>query len=117
MFAILRNVRISPKKVLLVAGLVKRKHVTQALAMLKFLPKKAAKPLHEVIQSAASNATQNFKQKRENLVIQKIVVNEGPTMRRGRPVSRGRSHPIRKRTSHIRVEVVVQTPESKGKTS
>lgn len=112
MHAILRNVRISPKKINLVAGLVRRKSVAQALAILKFLPKKAAKPLGEVIQSAASNATQNFKQKRENLVIKKIVVNKGPTMKRARPVSRGRSHPIRKRTSHISVEVAVNVPES-----
>lgn len=107
MKAILRNLRISPKKVNLVAGLVRKKPVAEALSILKFLPKKTAKPLAQVIQSAASNATQNFKQKRESLIIGKIVVNEGVTLKRFRPVSRGRSHPIRKRTSHIMVEVTV----------
>ncbi len=110
MKAILRNVRISPKKVNLVADLVRKKPVSYALGILKFIPKKAAKPLHEAIQSAASNATQNFKQKRESLIVSKIVVNEGPTLKRFRPVSRGRTHPIRKRVSHITVEVSVKEP-------
>ena len=108
MKAILRNVRISSKKVNLVADLVRRKSVNDALGILKFLPKKAAKPLREAIQSAASNATQNFKQKRDSLVISKIVVNEGPTLKRSRPVSRGRTHPILKRVSYITVEVSVK---------
>lgn len=113
MKSVLRNIRISSKKVNLVSDLVRRKPVSEALSILKFLPKKSAKPLMQAIQSAAANATQNYKQKRESLVIDRIVVTEGPTLKRFRPVSRGRSHPIRKRTTHIRVEVAVKTPEKK----
>lgn len=113
MKSILRNIRISSKKVNLVAALVRRKPVSEALAILKFLPKKAAKPLHQAIQSAASNATQNYKQKRESLMVESIVVNEGATLKRFRPVSRGRGHPIRKRTSHILVEIGVKAEGKK----
>lgn len=113
MKAFLRNIRIADKKMNLVAALVRRKPVDEALSMLKFMPKKAAKTLREVIQSAVSNATHNLKQKRENLFISQIMVNEGPTLKRSRPVSRGRSHPIHKKTCHVTVEVAVKAPEEK----
>jgi len=110
MKAIRRNLRISPKKVNLVADLVRGKPVEQAINFLQFTPKRSAKPLMETIKSAVANAIQNFKQDRKDLYISKIVVNEGSTLKRHRPVSRGRSHPILKRTSHITVEVAVRTP-------
>lgn len=105
MKAILRNIRISYKKINLVADLVRGKPVDEALNILKFMPKKASKPLREAVNSAAANAVNNFKQKRENLFVSKIIVNEGSTLKRSLPVSRGRSHPIKKYTSHITVEV------------
>jgi large subunit ribosomal protein L22 len=115
MKAIRRNLRISPKKVNLVADLVRGKPVEQAINFLRFTPKRSAKPLMETIKSAAANATQNFKQDRKDLYISKIVVNEGRTLKRQRPVSRGRSHPILKRTSHITVEVAVRAePKEKS---
>lgn len=113
MKAIRRYLRISSKKVNLVASLVRGKPVTQAINFLQFTPKKSAKPLMEAIRSAAANAEQNFKQKREDLYISKIVVNEGATLKRSRPVSRGRSHPILKKTSHITVELAVKAEETK----
>lgn len=113
MKAILRHVRLSPKKANLVAGLVRRKSVREALDILNFTPKKGAPLLLEVIKSAAANATNNFKQKEENLFVDEIVVTEGVTMKRFVPVSRGRAHPIRKRTSHITVKIGVQAPEVK----
>lgn len=115
MKAIRRYLRISPKKVNLVADLVRGQRVEQAINFLRFTPKKSAQPLMEVVRSAASNAVQNFKQQMKDLYISKIVVNEGSTLKRSRPVSRGRSHPILKRTSHITVELSVATPEQPKK--
>ena len=111
MRAIRRNLRISYKKVGLVADLVRGKSVEDALNFLQFTPKHSAKPLMETIRSAAANAEQNFKQQRKDLYVSTIVVNQGTTLKRSRPVSRGRSHPIRKHTSHIIVEVAVRAPE------
>lgn len=107
MKAIRRYLRISPKKVNLVAGLVRGKPVQYAIDFLKFTPKKSAKPLMETIKSALANAEQNFRQNKKDLYVSKIIVNEGATLKRSRPVSRGRSHPILKRTSHIKVELSV----------
>ena len=109
MKAIRRYIRISSKKVNLVADLVRGKSVEDALNFLMFVPKHSAKPLYDTIKSAAANAEQNFKQNQKDLYVSKIVVNEGSTLKRQRPVSRGRSHPIRKHTSHITVEVAVRT--------
>ncbi len=105
MKAVLRTIRISPKKANLVAGTVRGKKVNDALALLKFMPKKGAKIIYKVVQSAASNAKNNFKQSIDDLEITKILVTKGPTLKRSLPISRGRMHPIRKRTSHITVEV------------
>ncbi|MBN2095801.1 50S ribosomal protein L22 [Candidatus Peregrinibacteria bacterium] len=105
MKAVLRRIRISPKKANLVAGLVRGKTVKEALAILKFTPKKGAKILYKVLHSAASNAKNNFKQSMDDLVVSKILVTKGPTYKRSVPISRGRVHPIRKRTCHITVEV------------
>ncbi|MBI4994465.1 50S ribosomal protein L22 [Candidatus Peregrinibacteria bacterium] len=103
MKSIRRYLRISSKKVNLVAGLVRGKPVEQAINFLRFTPKKSAKPLMEAIKSAAANAEQNFKQQRKDLYIDKIIINEGSTLKRSMPISRGRTHPIKKRTCHITV--------------
>jgi len=113
MKAVLRKIRISPKKANLVAGMVRGKKVNDALDLLKFMPKKAAKILYHVVLSAASNAKNNFKQNIDDLVITSLLVTKGPTYKRSLPISRGRVHPIRKRTSHITVEVGI--PESEAK--
>lgn len=105
MKAIARNIRISPKKANLVAGLVRRKNAVEALNLLKFTPKKGAKVLYKVLHSAVANAENNFKQKRDALVIKEIVVTQAPTYKRSVPVSRGRVHPILKRNSHITITV------------
>ena len=117
MKAILKNVRISPKKANLVAGLVRGESVEEALTQLKYTPKKGAKILYKVIASAAANAENNFKQKPEKLFIKEIVVTEGPTYKRSVSVSRGRMHPLKKRTSNITVKVdVMATPNETPKT-
>jgi large subunit ribosomal protein L22 len=103
--AIARHIRISSKKANLVAGLVRNKNAVDALDILKFTPKKGAKLIYKVLHSAMSNAEKNFKQKREELMIKEIVVTQGRTLKRSVPISRGRVHPILKRTSHITVTV------------
>lgn len=109
MHALARQIRISPKKANVVAGIVRKKSVSQALDILKFTPKKAAPILAKVIQSAASNAENNFKQDREKLYIEEIIIGQGPTYKRSIPVSRGRAYPRRKPTAHIYVRVGVKT--------
>lgn len=103
MKAAAKHIRISPKKANLVAGLVRRKPVVEALAILKYTPKKAAPLISKVIASAAANAKTNMKQEIENLRIKEIVINDGVTYKRSVPISKGRMHPIRKKTSHIKV--------------
>lgn len=105
MIAHLRRIRISSKKANLVAGMVRGMPVNKALNTLKFTPKKAADILYKAIQSAASNAENNFKQNPDTLIVKEIIVNEGTTYKRFQPVSRGRAHPILKRTTHITVKV------------
>lgn len=105
MKAVLRQVRISPKKANLVAELVRRKKVTDAIDTLRFTPKKAARIIRKIIESAAANAETNFKQNKDLLYIKEIIVTEGPTYKRSLPISKGRVHPILKRTSHITVKV------------
>jgi large subunit ribosomal protein L22 len=105
MKAVLRKTQISPKKANLVAGMVRGKSVKQALDLLRFTPKKGAKILYKVVHSAASNAKNNFNQSLEDLSVSSILVTKGPTYKRSVPISRGRAHPIRKRSSHITVEV------------
>ncbi len=85
--------------------MVRGKKVSDALDILKFMPKKGAALLYKVVHSAASNAKNNFKQSIDDLYITQILVTKGPTYKRSLPISRGRTHPIRKRTSHISVEV------------
>jgi large subunit ribosomal protein L22 len=108
MKAILRQIRISPKKANLVVGIVRGMSVSQALATLQYVPKKGARILYKVIKSAAYNAKNNSGQDLADLEITKIIVTAGPTLKRQRPVSRGRSHPILKRTANITVEVGVK---------
>lgn len=117
MIAHLRKIRISPKKANLIAEMVRNKTVTHALTLLKFTPKRAAKVLYKVINSARANAENNFKQETGSLMIKEIIVNEGPTYKRFQPVSRGRSHPILKRTSHITVKVEADPNLIKPKTT
>jgi large subunit ribosomal protein L22 len=119
MKAALRRIRISPQKANLVAGMVRGKKVNEALALLKFMPKKGADIIYKVVHSAAYNAKNNFKQNIDDLFITKLLVTKGPTYKRSIPISRGRAHPILKRTCHIIVEVGVmervKTKESKTK--
>jgi len=97
----LRYLRIAPRKVRLVADLVRGKSVEEATHILNFTRKRAAKPLLKLLNSAVTNASHNFQLKKENLYISKILVNEGPKLKRWRPRARGVTYEIQKKTSHI----------------
>lgn len=99
--AIAKYVRISPRKVQIVADLVRGKNVNEALAILKFTPKRGAEELERVLKSAIANAENNFDLDRESLYISEAFANQGPTIKRFRPRAQGRAFMIRKRTSHI----------------
>ena len=108
------NIRISPRKVRLVAESFAGRNAQEALERLRFVPKKASLPLSKVIKSAISNAKNNNKLDEKKLVIKEIVINEGPRLKRFLPRSRGMVHPILKRTSHIKV-VVTESANKEGK--
>jgi large subunit ribosomal protein L22 len=96
--------RMAPRKVRLVAGLIRGKKVNEVLSQLAFTSKRFAPDMAKLLKSAISNAKNNFKIKDEqNLYIKKIKVDEGPTLKRYMPRARGRAAMIRKRTSHITV--------------
>ena len=113
MKAISKNQRISPKKANLIAALARNKTVIDALDTLKFTQKKAAPMIAKVIKSAAANAENLLKQKKENLTIKEIIITEGVTYKRSVPASRSRVHPIRKRNSHITVKLETIKAEAK----
>ena len=97
----LKYVRIGPRKARLVADAVRGKMVEEALGALKFTPKKAARIIHQLLQSAVANATQNANLDVDTLYVKKIFVDEGPTLKRWRARAMGRATKIMKRTSHI----------------
>lgn len=104
MKAVLKNYRQSPRKVRLLADLVRGKQVDTALAQLQFIDKRAAGPFAKVIASAKANALQTGVAA-EALVIKKVTVDKGVTMKRFMPRARGSASPINRRSSHVTVEL------------
>jgi len=100
MKAFLKNYRQSPRKVRLVAGLIKGKSVAQAIAELDFLAKRAGLPIKKLLLSAVANAKQQGKDV-ENLFIKELRVDKGIVMKRMMPAAMGTGHRINKRTSHL----------------
>ena len=103
--AIARTVRIAPRKVRLVVDLIRGKQVGEAIAILKHTPKAASPVVEKVLKSAIANAEHNYDLDVNNLVISKVFVDEGATLKRFRPRAQGRASAINKRTSHITVVV------------
>ena len=103
--AIIRGVHISAQKTRLVADLIRGKPVAQALNILAFTNKKAAGILKKAVESAIANAEHNDGADIDELSISTIMVDEGPTMKRGRARAKGRGTRILKRTSHITLTV------------
>ncbi len=104
MKAFLKNYRQSPRKVRLIADLIRGKKVNDALATLKFVDKRASGPFAKVIQSAVANAKDQEKNI-ENLFIKTVTVDKGTVLKRFIPRARGSASRINKRNSHIRVEL------------
>jgi large subunit ribosomal protein L22 len=103
--AIEKFIRISPRKLRYVADIVRNKSVEEAVGILAFTPKKAASIVKKAVESAAANAAENHDMDEDSLVVAKIIVNEGPILKRFRPRARGRASRINKRTSHLTVVV------------
>lgn len=117
MKAFLKNYRQSPRKVRLVAGLVKGKSVGEAIAELDFLAKRAGLPIKKLLLSAVANA-KNMGVDAENLLIKELRVDKGIVMKRMMPAAMGSGHKINKRTSHISIllaEKVIPVKKSKIK--
>lgn len=104
MKAFLKNYRQSPRKVRLIADLVRGKKVPEALTALQFVDKRASGPFAKVIQSAVANAVAEGKDEKK-LFIKTVTVDKGVTIKRFMPRARGSASRINKRNSHIRVEL------------
>ena len=103
--ALAKGVRMSPRKVGVVAALVRGRTVADALVILEHVPRRSALPVIKTIQSARANADHNHNYKPDTLKIVEISVTHGPRLKRFRPAAHGRALPFQRRTSHIRVVV------------
>lgn len=104
-YATSKYVRMSPQKVRLVVDMVRGENAQYAAELLQFVNKAAALPVKKTIESAISNATNNFELNKKELKIVEARVDEAPTYKRGRAASKGRYHQILKRNSHITIAV------------
>ncbi|MBI4078930.1 MAG: 50S ribosomal protein L22 [Candidatus Levybacteria bacterium] len=111
-----KSVRISPRKVRLIADVIREKTADDALRLLAAVQKRAANPLEKTIKSAIANAVHNKKIAKENLVIKRLEVTEGTALKRYHPSTRGRIHPYKKRSSHIKI-VLTDNKNQKSKIS
>jgi large subunit ribosomal protein L22 len=103
--ASMKYVRTSPRKMRRVVDMVRGQHVEEARRILRFSPLGASKDVGKLLDSAVANAEQNPGIVAQNLVVDRIFVDEGPTLRRFRPRAYGRATRVRKRTSHVTVVV------------
>lgn len=99
--ATLRFLRMSPRKVRLVADVIRGHDVSRALILLEGMPQHASVPMRKLVRSGMANAENNHQLDPDSLYIKTIMVGEGPTLKRFRPRAFGRSAAIMKRTSHI----------------
>ncbi len=106
----LKNYRQSPRKVRLVADMLRGKPIEEALTLLSFVPKRAALPLLKLLASAKANAV-SLAIPTENLRVKSIMVDSGAILYRRMPRSRGMANPLRKRTSHVKVVLAEGKPK------
>lgn len=102
-YAKLSNSQTSPKKIRIIIDLIKNKDAALAERILKFHPSKGARILGKVLNSVVSNAVNNFKMTKENLVVSEIFADEAPMLKRGRAASKGRHSKIMKRRTHVTI--------------
>ncbi|MGH3846469.1 MAG: 50S ribosomal protein L22, partial [Pseudonocardiaceae bacterium] len=114
-----RYVRVTPMKARRVIDLIRGRSAREALAVLEFAPQAASAPVSKVLASAMANAENNLGLDPDSLVVSGAFVDEGPTLKRFRPRAQGRAYRIRKRTSHITVELeaVPQRQTARGQTT
>lgn len=116
--AIAKSVRVSPRKLRLVAEAVKHMSIDQAYGTLEVTHKRAAKVMQKTLRSAVANAITNANLDQKNLMIASVMVNESQPLKRYRPSTRGRIHPYKKRGSHLTIvlkeKTVVATPAPKA---
>ncbi|MFZ2048791.1 MAG: 50S ribosomal protein L22 [Minisyncoccia bacterium] len=110
--ATLSDYRQSPRKVRIVADMVRGKKVEDAIITLSFIPKRSALPLQKLLASAVANA-KNLSIPMENLVVKEIRVDGGKILYRRLPMSRGRAFSIRKRTTHVNITLAEVAPKVK----
>jgi|DewCreStandDraft_5_1066085.scaffolds.fasta_scaffold04581_8 large subunit ribosomal protein L22 len=111
---VVRYLRISPRKLRLVADLVRGQQVGKALQVLQFTPKRGARFLAKAVRAAVANVEQLERGVDvDSLVIKSVVVDGGPTLKRFLPRAHGRATPIRKRTSHLTVVVADQASSTR----
>ena len=113
--SIAKGISLAPRKVGVVAGLVRGRSVADALVILEHTPRRAASAVSKAIKSAAANAEHNDGYKPSTLQIVEISVTAGPRLKRFMPVARGMAHPYQKKSSHIRVVVDGEKREVKPK--
>lgn len=101
--AVAKSVRMSPRKIRLVADAIRQLSIAEAFQILEATQNRAAGPIFKTLESAVANAVTNNNLDKQNLVIESIMVNEGQALKRFHPSSRGRVHPYKKRSSHITI--------------
>jgi large subunit ribosomal protein L22 len=106
--AILRKFRQSPRKVRMVADMIRGRKVDEALSILRFQPRKAARMLSKVLTSAIANATENESADADKLVVSRVAIDPGPVEKRWLARSMGRANRINRRSSHVTVEVEIE---------
>ncbi len=111
----LSYLRMSPRKTRLVANLLSGMPAEKAIIQLENMTKISAGPMLKLLRSAIANAKHNYEMKEEGLMLKKIIVNDGPILRRWMPRAMGRATPIRKRSSHIEITLEGDAPEKKLK--
>lgn len=116
MKAFVKNYRQSPRKVRLLADLVRGKQVTKAVTLLQFSEKRAGTAFTKVLQSAMANARAQGKQE-EALFVSKVTVDKGQTLKRSMPRARGSASSIHKHSSHIAIELGEKAPKAAKKVS
>ena len=104
---------MGPRKVRLIADMIRGKRVTKALDLLSVMPKRAARPVLKLLNSAVANAKHNHSLAVETLKVAEIYVDGGPVLKRWMPKAHGRATPVRERTSHINLVLGVMEPKVK----
>ncbi len=112
--ATMKYMRTSPRKMRRVVDMIRGQHVEEATRILKFSGLGASQDVEKLVNSAVANAEANPGVIRENLVISRAWVDQGPTLKRYRPRAYGRATRVRKRTSHVTVVVETMEPQDGG---